>query len=249
MHTVVSADGTEIGYERHGSGQPLLCIHGTGVTRRIWLPLVSELVDDATCLVPDRRGRGASGDAAEYDFERELGDMRAVADTTSMPVLFGSSFGGLLALRLAERLPVAGLILYEPPMPAVTVDEAYESLAGRMEELLAAGERERAVKLFFEEAAGARTVEQWPIWPDCVDLAETIIRESAVVESFRPGDPDIDVPVCLLTGERSLPNLRASIDVLEGLLSDTRRVELDGVGHAGMAVVPTQIAAAVREFL
>jgi pimeloyl-ACP methyl ester carboxylesterase len=76
-----------------------------------------------------------------------------------------------------------------------------------------------------------------------------MIRESAIVEEFRPDGLDLSVPTLLLTGEYSPDHLQTSIDVLEGRVPDTRRVELDGVGHAGMASAPGQIATAVREFL
>jgi pimeloyl-ACP methyl ester carboxylesterase len=249
MQRVSSADGTEIGYERHGDGPAIACLHGTGVTRQIWLPLVPELAGDATLLVPDRRGRGASEDGDRYGFRHEIDDAVAVAETADSRILFGSSFGGLVAMAATQELDVDGLILYEPPMPAVTVDREYESIASRMEGLLAEGEREAAVKLFFREAAGAQNVEQWPIWPDCLSLAETMVRESAIVERFRPDGLDLSVPALLFTGEHSLDNLKRSIDVLETRIPDTRRVELEGVGHAGIASAPGQIATAVREFL
>lgn len=248
MYTVTSADGTDIAYERQGTGPPLLLLHGTGVTRQIWLPVVGELAGPSTLIVPDRRGRGASGDAADYSFEREIADVEALAGTVADPVLFGSSFGGLLAMEATPRVDPSGLVLYEPPMPAVTVEESYPSIPGRMEKLLAAGEREAAVKLFFEEATGAENVEAWPIWPDCVALAETIVREAAIVEQYRPEGLSIDVPVLLLTGEQSPPHLRRSVDVLAEMLEDTVVVELADVGHAGMASAPNQVADAVRDF-
>jgi pimeloyl-ACP methyl ester carboxylesterase len=249
MQRVSSADGTEIGYERHGEGPAIVCLHGTGVTRQIWLPLVPELAADATLLVPDRRGRGASDDGDEYSFQHEIDDAVAVAETVDSRVLFGSSFGGLIAMAATQEMPVDGLVLYEPPMPAVTVDQEYESIASRMETLLAGGDREAAVRLFFEEATGAENIEQWPIWPDCVSLAETMVRESAIVEAFRPDGLAFSEPALLLTGEHSPPHLQATIDVLEAQIPDTRRVELDGAGHAGMASAPGQIATAIREFL
>jgi pimeloyl-ACP methyl ester carboxylesterase len=249
VQQVTSADGTEIAYERHGEGPAVICLHGTGVTRQLWRPLVGHLADDATLVMPDRRGRGESGDAETYAFERELDDVAALAEPVDRPVLFGSSFGGLVAMSAADRLDIAGLVLYEPPMPAVTVEEPYESIADRMERLLESGEREAAVKLFFEEATGAENVERWPIWPDCVALAETILRESAVVEEFHPDDVSVSVPALLLTGERSPAHLRRSVSILDERLPDTRVVEIEGASHAGIATAPAQVAAAVRDFL
>ena len=250
MKQVTSADGTTIAYETHGEGRPVICLHGTGVTRRVWTPLVSHL-DGVRLLIPDRRGRGDSGDTSPWSFEREREDVVAIAETvTEPPVLLGSSYGGLLALRTAEQVSAAALVLYEPPMPreVVGTDEEYESLADRVESLLRDGERAAAVRLFFEEATGAETIEAWPIWPECVALAETIAREAAFVESFELGDPEITSPTLLLRGEYSESYLRAGIDILAERLPETQTVEIPA-GHAGVATAPREVAAAIRGLL
>lgn len=249
--TVTAADGTEIAYERHGDGPPIICLHGSGVTRQMWTALVGYLADDATLIVPDRRGRGDSGDSPEYAVERECEDVAALVETLEeRPLLLGSSFGGLLAMRAAEDLDVAGLVLYEPPLPAVTVPGSdRRSLAVRMEEVLSEEGRQAAVKLFFQEAAGADNIEHWPIWPECVDLAETIIREAHFVETFDPADVTVSVPTLLLTGDQSPQYLQDGIDVLAEKYNDARIVEIAGAGHAGVATAPEQVATAIREFL
>ena len=247
-----SADGTAIAYDRHGDGPPLMCLHGSGVTRDIWFGLAGALADEATLFAVDRRGRGDSGDADEWSFERELDDVEALlAEPDERPVtLFGSSFGGLLALRASERFDVDRLVLYEPPLPAVTVDAPDRtSLPARMAARLETGDREEAVRLFFTEATGAEHIEHWPIWPECVDLAETIVREGYVVESFDPTDLDVSVPTLLLTGERSPTYLSDGIDVLAEAIPDTRTVEIEGAGHAGVVTEVTQVATAVSTFL
>lgn len=249
--SVTSADGTTIGYDQHGEGPPVICLHGSGVTRQMWMGLARLLEDDATLMIPDRRGRGASGDAETWSFEQERADVAALAETLDEPpVLFGSSYGGLLAMAAAQDLSVAGLVLYEPPLPKLTVDMAeHESLAGRMEPLLEEGKREAAVKLFFKEATGADNIEHWPIWPECVELAETIVREGYVVGDFDPADVEVAVPALLLTGDRSPGYLQDGVDILKEEIANNRVVEIEGAGHAGVVTAPGDVAAAVREFL
>ncbi len=253
-HTT-SADGTEIGYEVHeraaqGGGPTVVCLHGTGVTRQVWGRFLAS-ASGARFVVPDRRGRGASGDASSWAFERELADVVALATAESpdrQVTLFGSSFGGLLSLRAAERLDVDRLALYEPPMPAVTVENSEAvGVADEVDSRLAAGDRQGAVRLFFEEATGASNVEAWPIWPDCVALAETIARECHVVESFDPGELSLSVPTLLFRGEHSLPYLQSGIDLLDDRLQ-ARVVDIEA-GHAGVAAAPAQVASAFDEFV
>lgn len=251
--TVESADGTTIAYETYGEGQPIICLHGTGVTRAIWDGLVAALREDALLVVPDRRGRGDSTDTEPYAFEREQEDVRALAEglsTEADPILFGSSYAGLLAMATARDLPVAGLILNEPPLPAETVDDASRrSLADRMAEHLEADRREEAVRLFFTEAAGVRDVERLPIWPACIEFAETMVREAAIVESYRLADVEVTAPTLLLTGEHSPWYLGDGVDMLAETIADARVVEIEGAGHASIATAPARVAEAVREFL
>jgi pimeloyl-ACP methyl ester carboxylesterase len=60
---VTSADGTRIAYERRGSGQPLVLVHGTSVERFTFRFVEPLLIDRFTLYAVDRRGRGESGDS------------------------------------------------------------------------------------------------------------------------------------------------------------------------------------------
>jgi len=80
MQSVTSNDGTEIAYELDGDGPPVVLVHGGSGTRRSWNPLRPHLADEFTLPVPDRRGRGGSGDAEGYSLDREVADLQAVVD-------------------------------------------------------------------------------------------------------------------------------------------------------------------------
>jgi pimeloyl-ACP methyl ester carboxylesterase len=80
--TVISSDGTHIGYWRTGEGPPLVLIHGTSADHARWDPVLPALQKHFTVYAVDRRGQGGSGDAAEYSLEREVEDVVAVVDST-----------------------------------------------------------------------------------------------------------------------------------------------------------------------
>src|SRR4051794_14136174 len=61
VQTVVSADGTEIGYELRGSGPGLVLVQGTMGTAYNFRDLAEALAGTFTVVLPDRRGRGYSG--------------------------------------------------------------------------------------------------------------------------------------------------------------------------------------------
>lgn len=251
MQSVTAADGTEIAYERVGSGPPMILLHGGSGTRRFWDPLREHLAGQFTLVVPDRRGRGDSGDHSEYGLEREVADLRALADTVDAePVVFGHSYGGLVALAAADTVRMDRLVLYEPAL--LVGDHRDKDLADRMRDRLDAGERRAAMRLFLEEAGGVSDFEALPWWPESarIHLVETIVRENYEVESYEPADvPDVDVPTLLLTGEDGPRHLRDAVFALEDRLPESTVVELDGVGHVGVGSAPGRVADAVTAFV
>jgi pimeloyl-ACP methyl ester carboxylesterase len=250
MQTVTSSDGTSIAYDQHGEGPPLVLLHGSSGTRNAWDAVIPRLAEDFRLIVPDRRGRGDSGDAEEYGLEREVEDLRAVLDDIDgEATVFGHSFGGLVTLAATEEAVIDRFVLYEPAL--LVGDHRGDDLAARMQARLDDGEREAAVKLFFQDAGGIPAPEQLPIWPDEVnfDLAETVVRENEAVESYElPADPNIDAPTLLLTGERGPVHLREGVRTLADRLPHSDLVEFEGVGHVGTQSAPDQVAAAVRSF-
>lgn len=244
METVTSADGTTIAYDRFGEGRPLICLHGTGVRRNIW-GLLGQQIESFSLLAPDRRGRGDSDDAPSYDFAREIEDVQALAEACDRdPILFGSSFGGLLAMMAAESVDPAALVLYEPPMPQATMDaaEADRSLAEETAAFIEAGDPEEAARTFFTEATGADSIEHWPIWPECVEFAHTIPRECRTVEQFDIADAPTDFETLLFTGSESLEYLQRGAEMLSERITDSTIATLEGVGHAGIAAAPGAVA-------
>jgi pimeloyl-ACP methyl ester carboxylesterase len=256
MPTVTSPDGTRIAYERHGDGPPLVLLHG-GLTRRYWDPLVPRFADDYTVIVPDRRGRGESGDGGTYSIDREVADARAVVDAVDgHPVLFGHSFGGLQAIETARVAPIAGVVAYEP---AYLVDDYRKTadLAARMQARLDAGEPREATKLHLREVIHGDDIDdldawldEWPVWPAPVDHVENTIRMNRALEEHPiPDTLDIDAPALLLTGSEGPSHLRESVRAVHDALPDGRLVEFDGVGHSGPTEAPERTADEVRRFL
>jgi pimeloyl-ACP methyl ester carboxylesterase len=256
MQTVTSADGTRIAYEQHGEGPPLILLHGGG-TRHYWQPLVPRLSDDYTIVLPDRRGRGDSGDNDAYSIEREVEDARAVIDTVDgNPVLFGHSFGGLQAIETARVVSVETVIAYEP---AYLVDEYRKQadLADQMEACLDNGERHEAMKLHLREVIHGGEIDdlyqwlgEWPAWPACVEHVENTLRMDRAIEQHRlPDTLDIDATVLLLTGTDGPSHLRDSVRAVHETIPNSRFVEYDSVGHSGPTEAPDRITAEVRAFI
>jgi pimeloyl-ACP methyl ester carboxylesterase len=77
--TVRSDDGTTIRCRRIGSGPPLLVLHGAMQSALSHRDLALALADRVTVVLPDRRGRGASGPfGSDWSLATEVEDVAAL---------------------------------------------------------------------------------------------------------------------------------------------------------------------------
>jgi pimeloyl-ACP methyl ester carboxylesterase len=114
--SVVSADGTKIGYRRFGRGPSLILLHGAVNASQHMMKLGRALADAYTVYLPDRRGRGMSGAfGPTYGIQREDEDLAAMVHHTGAECVFGPANGGLFALHGAiGRRQVRRVAAYEP---------------------------------------------------------------------------------------------------------------------------------------
>src|SRR5262245_20820801 len=119
MYKFRSKEGVTLACGRAGNGPPLVLVHGTGATAARWTPVLPAFAARFSVYAVDRRGRGESGDAADYAIEHEFDGVACLVDSLVQPVyLLGHSYGGVCALEAARLTPhVHKLVLYEPPVP------------------------------------------------------------------------------------------------------------------------------------
>ncbi|WP_254521704.1 alpha/beta fold hydrolase [Natrinema caseinilyticum] len=260
MQVTQSAAGTELTYERRGDGQPLILLHGGMAPREYWSAVVPHF-DDFGVVLPQRPGFGTCLDdpettsAAEV-LDRETTDVQTLVDAVDGdPILFGHSFGALTALETATDAAVEAVLVYEP---AILPDGFREQadLADRMEKLIADGRRREAVKRYVETVLHPDGIDDldawlaaWPVWPDCVDLAEEVVRMNRAVERYElPARLDVDAPVLVMSGTDGPDFLRKSARDVHEALPHSRFVEFDGVSHSGPGEAPARISAEVTAF-
>jgi pimeloyl-ACP methyl ester carboxylesterase len=122
MYKIKTEHGVTISYEKHGSGAPLVLVHGSFTDQRTnWefvLPFFSEKF---TVYAIARRGRGETDATEGHSLEEESLDVAALIRAVDEPVhLLGHSYGALVALGAAALVSsrIRKLILYEAPWPA-----------------------------------------------------------------------------------------------------------------------------------
>jgi pimeloyl-ACP methyl ester carboxylesterase len=188
MDKTLSRDGTSIAYRRRGDGPPVILVGGALSTAATEEPLAALLAPRFTVLTYDRRGRGSSGDSAQYALRREMEDLAAVADRAGGPVsVFGMLSGGALALEAqAAGLPVDLLAVYEPPYTPGAAGLLYKSrCTARLHRLLSIGDRNGAVELYLSRTgvpdATIVRMQQSPMWSALEAVAHTLAYDDALL--------------------------------------------------------------------
>jgi pimeloyl-ACP methyl ester carboxylesterase len=253
--SVVSPDGTVLGFETLGAGPPLVLVHGTGADRHRWAPVQELLAERYRVHVLDRRGRGLSADEApEYGIWREAEDIAAVAESLGGDVyVVAHSYGAVCSLHAAQITAAFGrLVAYEPPRPKPGERVVPADAVARMR---AATDPDEIVSTFMREALRLprSTVDEMkgtPIWEARLGAAHTIARELECVEAFVADERlgKIAVPVRLFLGTESPEYLRLAVEAVAERVLGADIVPMVGQAHQAMDFDPEQFVAAVFAF-
>jgi pimeloyl-ACP methyl ester carboxylesterase len=248
MPAVKSRDGTEIAFDRVGSGVPVVLVDGALSHRKAGPngPLAELLAERFTVITYDRRGRGDSGDTAAYAVEREIEDLEAlIATTGGSAFVYGISSGGVLALEAACGLDcIDALALFELPF---VVDDTRppipDDFAGHLTALIAADPRGEAVKYFMTAGVGlpgfvVATMRVLPMWSKLKAVAHTLPYDATILGPDTGGGralpsdrwASLDVPTLVLDGGKSKDWTRNSNRALAELLGAEHRT-LEGQTH------------------
>jgi pimeloyl-ACP methyl ester carboxylesterase len=113
---VTSADGTAVEYLSAGRGPDVIVIPGVLAMASDLAAFAKLLAQRCTVHVVQRRGRGGSGPQGDqYGIARECEDIEAVRARTGARLIFGHSFGGVVALRAAcGSSAFDAVAVYEP---------------------------------------------------------------------------------------------------------------------------------------
>lgn len=263
IETVNSADGTMIGYERHGDRSPLVLVHGATSERSRWKPVLGALSARYAVLAMDRRGRGASGDAGDYAIEREFADVAALIDSVGVPVdVVAHSYGAVCSLE-ATRLTknVRRLVLYEPPIftqaDAPEVLKAREAVIAEIGKHLDADDRAAALETFYTKnlqmpAAEIAALRALPSWPARLALAHTLPRELRESQRYRFDPARFSghaVPTLVILGGDSIPRYQEGMVWLRASLPGSKLAVLAGQRHGAIDAAPDLFTATVLDFL
>lgn len=254
--SVVSADGTTIGYRQMGSGPAIIVMHGGMQASQYFMKLGAALAGDFTVYIPDRRGRGLSGPHGDnFTGQRFVEDVAALVEATGAERIFGLSSGAIITLRSALAIPsLRRIAVYEPPLsvngssPVGWVPQYESEIAeGKLSDAVVTALKGMGVEPVMSRVPRAIIVPALRVGlksdertrADDVSIASLIptlhydmvlVAETAdTLDDYRA----IDADVLLLGGSKSPGYLHTSLDALEGVLPHVRRVTFAGLRHSG----------------
>lgn len=244
MPTLTSEDGTNIAWEKVGNGPPVVLVDGATCFRDSgpMRPIAGQLAHQFSVYLYDRRGRGASGDAAAFAVEREIEDIHGlIMAAGGSASVFGISSGAALVLRAAEKLGpavVSRLALYEPPFAPEDEAGAADDYTSALTAALSSGDRGAAVEAFLrrvgmppEAIAGMR---QAPMWSGMEAIAPTLAYDNAAMgDSCVPADlaARVRVPSLCMAGGASPESLQYGARALAELIPNAAMEVLENQTH------------------
>jgi non-heme chloroperoxidase len=261
----------EIHYEDHGSGQPVILIHGYPLSASSWERQERELLAAGYRVISyDRRGFGRSSQpTVGYDYDTFAADLGVLLEYLQLRdvILVGFSMGSGEVTRYlgrygSARVRQAALLGAIPPF-LLKRDDNPEGVDQQVFEGLKAAivkDRYAALKTFLDDfynvdkLAPDRVSEQaWQASFNVAAAASAYATYASVdswLTDFRDDLRAIDVPVLVVHGteDRILP-IAATSDRLPGLIAGLRLVRIEGGPHNIGWTHPDEVNKALLEFL
>ena len=251
-----TVNGVRLYYEEHGSGAPILCIHGVGSSALLWSDAVHELARLGRVIAYDRRGCTRSERPQPYErtsVAEHADDAAAllVALAAAPAVVIGRSYGGTVATHLALRYPdrVRALVLLEGDAPrelAPATAEWVDALADRLHHVAAQAGVDAVAEALISEVLGESA---WLSFPE--ELRRILIQNGPAILAEVQGDwwlaadaaalATIDQPTLLVAATDSRPELREPTAALALALPNARTALVSG-GHLINPAAPAVLA-------
>ena len=109
----INVNGIKMYYEKHGSGRPLIMVHGNSEDHTIFYDSMVLLRNHFTVYTVDSRGHGFSERVEEFHYDDMADDMIAFMDQLDLKdvIFYGFSDGGIIGLLAAMRTDRIGMLI------------------------------------------------------------------------------------------------------------------------------------------
>jgi 3-oxoadipate enol-lactonase len=257
----VEVAGLRLAVEEHGSGPPVLLVHGAGTGRTLWRETVTALEEGrARAIAYDRRAYGESESPEPYTgttVGEQAEDAGAVIDALGMApaVVCGHDLGALVALDLLlrHRPLVRAAVLIEPPLFALS--PVGPEWTAKLREAIEEGAREGGppggFDAYLAHVAGSAAFDV--LGADRVETGRSaalgMVADLAAAPAWsfsRRELRGLDAPLVVMTGARSAAIRRGVGRSVAELVEGAELREPDA-GHLVPIEAPGDVAAAIAE--
>ncbi len=258
-------------YEDHGSGQPVVLIHGYPLSGRAWDKQVPVLLDDGRRVITyDRRGFGKSSQPATgHDFDTFASDLNTLLETLDLRdvTLVGHSMGTGEVTRYlgtygSQRATKGVLVSPIPPFLLQTGDNPEGLPASLFDGFIRTAMQDVPAWMkgfldnFYNIDKFRGTLVSDQAYQASWNIAVSASATAAVAciptweTDFRADLPKINVPMLVIQGDddRILPYPNTG-KRLPGLLSDMQMVVIEGGPHAIAWTHDDQVNSALLKFM
>ena len=250
--------------EMHGTGPDLVLLHGWAMHSGVFASLLPTLSRHYRVHLIDLPGHGRSA------FHESIGQLDALANyvrgcVPDHALLMGWSLGGLLALKLAQQMPVRGMVLINTTPRFVAAADwphgdwsygmapaVFADFFSRLQKNLPAtvqGFLALQVRGDSDAAHTLHTLQELllahPGDPHALQLGLQILRDA----DERAALPSLAAPVLVISGEYDrITHPKACAD-MAARLPHARACEIKRAGHAPFISHPEEFMKVVSEFL
>jgi len=261
----------ELYYEDHGSGQPVVLIHGYPLSGRAWDKQLPVLLEDGRRVITyDRRGFGKSSQPVSgYDYDTFAADLQALMETLDLrdATLVGHSMGTGEVTRYlgnygSARVAKGVLVSPIPPFLLQTADNPEGVPASVFDGFVQSARDDGAAWMksfldtFFNIDKFRGTLVSDQYYQACWNIAVTASATATVAciptweTDFRADLPKIDVPMLVIQGDddRVLPFPKTG-QRLPGMISNLQLDTIEGGPHAICWTHADQVNAALLKFM
>lgn len=245
-----------LAFEIHGSGRPLVLLHGHTLNRQMWYPLLPLLTPHVQAILVDLPGHGESSPTPEGSTPAEQLLHMLDALHVNKAAVCGHSQGGAVAVSFALTAPdrCAALIAVDTalggfPFPSWPGPRPYIRQA-RSEGLGPALEAWMQDPIFGTIMASPLAEELRAIvraYPGHEWLNRSQARKESVPDAGRLGE--IAAPTLVLLGEQDLPDFHTIAKVLVEGIPGAKQVVIPAAGHMLPMEQPEATAQAILSFL
>ena len=253
----------DLAFDRSGTGEPLVLLHGLGSSRRAWNPVAGVLAERFDVLAIDLPGFGGSAPlppSVEPTPARLAAAVGELLDGLGItrPHVAGNSLGGWVAMELARTCAFASVTLLSPAGLWRGTTPRYTFVSLRTSRWLAVNASGLLHRLVRSSAGRVVVLGQTHghparLTPEYAHAAIDTLRSGAGFDATLRATATrrlvavepVDAPVTVAFGSRDRILLRHQSRHLDQLPPDTRVEHLPGCGHVPMADDRTAVAALI----